>query len=420
MSDLSRREFVRAGTTAAALAGVGMAAQDPKDSPPIRVGVIGCGGRGSGAMENCLAGSPNMQVVAMGDMFEDRLKGSRANLEKIKKGGEKHPGVQVTDERMFHGFDAYKRVLDSGVDMVILATPPGFRPIHFEAAVEAGKHVFCEKPIASDPVGVRRFMAAGEKAKAKKLGVVAGTQRRHQANYVATIKRIHEGAIGKLLAGRCYWNSGGVWVNPRKPEQNDMDYMLRNWYYFTWLSGDHIAEQHIHNIDVMNWVFQAHPVKATAVGGRQVRTEEKFGHIYDHFAVDFEYPGGARVMSMCRHWPGASNVSEAIVGSEGRSNCAGSIDGKNPFKFEGNVRNAYDQEHTDLVNSIRAGTPLNEAQAVAESTLASIMGREAAYSGQEITWDQMLKSELNLMPEKMEFGSVPMPTIAIPGKYKFG
>jgi predicted dehydrogenase len=414
MSDLNRREFVASAAALAAAAKVG------QDSPPIRVGVIGCGGRGSGALENCLASSENVEIYALADMFKDRADGARAHLAGLKKGDMPHPGNKVTDERVFTGFDAYKRVLDTGVDMVILATPPGFRPIHFEAAIEAGKHVFTEKPVAVDPVGVRRFIAAGKKAAEKKLAVVAGTQRRHEGSYLATVKHIHDGAIGKITSGRAYWNGSGVWVHPRRPNWTDMEYQLRNWYYFTWLCGDHIVEQHIHNLDVMNWVLKAVPLRAVATGGRQSRTEAQYGHIWDHFTVDFTYPDDVHVLSMCRHWPGPGNVSEAVVGTRGRSNCANQITGEVNWTYREKHRNPYEQEHTDLISSIRRNEPLNEAEAVAHSTLTAIMGREAAYSGQEITWDQMMKSDLSLLPEDLSMdAALPEPPVAVPGKYKF-
>jgi predicted dehydrogenase len=416
MAQISRRDFVKTGGTTATAAFLSQVplVHAAGQEQTISVGLIGCGGRGTGAAENCLESSENVRLTAMGDMFPDRLAGSRRNLSKRE-------GFKVTDDHVFSGFDAYKRVLDSGVDMVILATPPGFRPMHFKAAVEAGKHIFFEKPVAVDPAGVRMVMEFGKKAEEKKLGVVAGTQRRHQKSYVETIQKIHEGGIGDVVAGRCYWNGGGVWVNPRREGQSDMEYQLRNWYYYTWLSGDHIVEQHIHNIDVMNWVLKGHPKRALAVGGRQSRTDAKFGHIYDHFGVDFEYANDVHVLSMCRHWNGTpGNVSEAIVGTKGKSSGSNGLydhGGKQLWKPEGGGKNAYVQEHTDLIASIRAGKPLNEAQQVAESTLAAIMGREAAYTGQILEWDKFLASDLNLLPENLSMDAkLPEPPVAIPGK----
>lgn len=409
---VSRRHFVKSGSalTAAALAGAPRVHAGGQDT--ITVGVIGCGGRGTGAMENVLDSAPNVRIISMGDMFPDRLRGARKQLADSKR-----EGFKVTDDTAFTGFDAYKKVLDSGCQMVILATPPGFRPMHFKAAIEAGKHVFFEKPVAVDPAGVRTVLEYGKIAKEKKLAVVTGTQRRHEGSYVETMKRIKDGAIGEVVAGRCYWNSAGVWVRPRGENQSDMEYQLRNWYYFPWLCGDHIVEQHVHNLDVMQWAMGANPVKATAVGGRQVRVEPQFGVIYDHFGVDYEYPNGVHVMSMCRHWNNTpSNVSEAVQGTKGRSNCATVIDGQNAWRYQGKHKNPYVQEHTDLIESIRKGEPLNEAEQIAHSTLVAIMGREAAYTGKVVTWDQILNSPMNLMPEKLEFGPLPEPKVPMPGK----
>ncbi|MDH7601107.1 MAG: Gfo/Idh/MocA family oxidoreductase [Armatimonadota bacterium] len=416
---VSRRDFLKASAvSAAALVGssafpfsVGAWAAG---SDEIRVGVIGCGGRGTGAAKDCVNSSEGVRIVALGDVFKDRLEGCLSNLQNDEAVKDK---VTVTPRRCFVGFDAYKGVIDSGVNLVILATPPGFRPIHFKYAVEAGKHVFMEKPVAVDGPGYRMVVEAGKMASEKKLGVVAGTQRRHSFNYQETIKRIHEGAIGDILAAQCYWNQGGLWMNPRKPEWTDMEWQLRNWLYFTWLSGDHIVEQHVHNLDVINWVMGTHPIKALGMGGRQARTDPAYGHIYDHFTVEYEYPNGARLMSMCRQIDGcANNVSERVVGTKGTSNCAGIIRGEMEWKYDGPPCKPYVQEHADLIASIRAGNPLNEAQQVADSTLTAIMGRMSAYTGQEVTWEQAANSRENLMPEKLEFGPLPVPPVAIPGK----
>jgi len=346
----------------------------------------------------------------MGDMFKGRLDGSRRQLNK-------KDGYKVTYENSLVGWDAYKKVIESGVDMVILATPPGFRPIHFAAAIEAGKHVFFEKPVGVDPVGIRKVIEYAKKAKEKKLAVVAGTQRRHQKSYNEAMKRIHDGAIGEIVAARCYWNGDTPWRNPRKEGETDMEYQLRNWYHYTWLCGYHIVEQHVHNLDVMNWALQGHPVSAVAVGGKQVRVEPEYGNGWDHFAVDFEYPNDVHVLSMCRHWPGTpGNVSEAVVGTKGKSNCSSRITGPNEWSLQGGDNKPYVQEHTDLIASIRSGNPLNEAEQVATSTLTAIMGREAAHTGQIIKWDQFLNSDLDLSPPKYENGPLPPPPVWKPGK----
>jgi predicted dehydrogenase len=320
------------------------------------------------------------------------------------------------------GFDAYKKVLGvPGINMVILATPPHFRPEHLRAAIEAGKNVFMEKPVAVDPAGVRIVIEASEQAKAKGLAIVAGTQRRHQACYIEVMKRIHDGAIGEIVAAQCYWNQGGLWVNDRQPDWTDMETQCRNWLYYTWLSGDHITEQHVHNLDVVNWALGAPPVKCMGMGGRQVRTEPQFGNIFDHFAIEYEYPNGARVMSMCRQIEGcADRVGERIVGTKGIAVPEdGEITGEKPYKFEDRGRNPYVQEHADLIASIRSGKPLNEGRTVAESTMNAIIGRMSTYTGRELKWDwAMNASKLRLGPEKYEFGPLPVEEIAVPGKTK--
>jgi predicted dehydrogenase len=407
----SRRDVLKAAATAGAalLASGNYAYAAPRET--LRVGLIGCGGRGTGAAENCMSSSPNVELVAMGDLFQDRLDRSRKGLQSL--GGKN----RVTDERAFVGWDAYQKVLASDVDMVILATPPGFRPMHLKAAVEAGKHVFMEKPVAVDPTGVRSVIQSSQEAARKGLAIVAGTQRRHQAGYIETIKRIHRGAIGDVVAAQCYWNGGGLWNYDRQPSWSDMEWQVRNWLYFTWLSGDHIVEQHVHNLDVINWVMKAPPVKCIGTGGRQQRTDPAYGHIYDHFAIEYEYPNGVRVLSMCRQQDGTfGRVAENVVGTKGTADPANSIRGASRWRFEGEEKNPYVQEHIDLIASIRAGKPLNEGKQIAESTLTAIMGRLAAYTGQEVSWEHAMNSPLNLMPEKLEFGQLPVSPVAVPGK----
>ncbi len=438
---IPRRRFVKD----AALAAAGTAAVTgfptvitthaaPDD--PIRVGVIGCGGRGTGAALNILqantkvvypkvmyhtedaaAGATikakNVSVIALADVFRDRLDSCRAQLKKV--------GNNVAEDHCFTGFDAYRKLLAiPEVNYVISATPPAFRPTHLRASVEAGKHTFIEKPLAVDGPGVRSILESAELARSRNLGIVCGAQRRHQASYVETVRRIHGGAIGDLVECRAYWNGGELWYIPREAGWSEMEYQLRNWNYFTWLSGDHIVEQHLHNLDVMRWVVGSHPVKAAGMGGRQARTGPEFGNIYDHFAVEFEYANGMRMFSQCRQINGCTgNVSEAVVGTKGTSNCAGYIRGAQEWKYGGPTPNPYEQEHIDLIDSIRAGKPLNEAKEVAESTLMGIMGRVSAYSGRTVTWDQVLNSKQDLSPAKWEFGPIPVPTVAIPGKYRF-
>jgi predicted dehydrogenase len=304
---------------------------------------------------------------------------------------------------------------------VILATSPHFRPIHFAAAVEAGKHVFMEKPVAVDPAGVRKVIEAGALADTKKLSVVSGTQRRHEASYLAAMERIRAGDIGDTVSARCYWNQGGLWVHNRKPEYSDIEWQCRNWLYFCWLSGDHICEQHIHNLDVVNWAMDATPVRCLGLGGRQVRTGEEYGNIFDHFAIEYEYPGGRTMTSMCRQIEGTpGRCEEAVVGTKGSITMRpGSAEVKNGWKFAGKNGNPYVREHVDLLASVRGeGAHLNEAKRVAESTLTAIMGRMSCYTGQEVTWDQAMNSALDLSPKAYVFGDHPVSPVPVPGKTK--
>jgi len=411
---MKRREFIK--TTAAA----SLAAAMPRipgayaqGSDTIRVGVVGCGGRGTGAAIDCLSAAPGVEIVAMYDLFLDRIESSLAAIK--EKQSDK---VKVTPARMFTGFDGYQKLSAlPEVNLIIMAAPPGFRPMQLKAAIEGGKNVFMEKPVAVDPVGIRSVIASSELAEQKGLAIVAGTQRRHQARYLELMKWVHEGAIGELVGGQCYWNQGDLWVKPREPGMSEIEWQCRNWLYFTWLSGDHIVEQHVHNIDVMNWAFQALPVKVMGMGGRQARTGPEYGNIYDHFAVEFEYPDGVRIMSMCRQTKGAAErVEERLVGTKGLAFGYGEIKSDAPWKFEGQEANPYVQEHTDLIASIRSGKPLNEGRRVAESTMCAIIGRMSAYTGRAINWDwAMTSSQLDLMPKKLEFGPNPVDPVAVPG-----
>ena len=416
---VSRRNFIKASaavSAAALLSGTNRIFAAGSDK--IRAGLIGCGGRGTGAAKDCVSSADNVEIVAMGDLFQNRLDQSLADLS--RKVDEK---VTVTEDTSFVGFDAYKKVIASDVDMVILATPPHFRPIHLKAAIEAGKHVFMEKPVAVDPVGVRSVIESSELAKKKGLAIVAGTQRHHQEHYLEIMKRIHNGAIGEIVAAQCYWNTDELWVKERQLSWSDMEWQCRNWLYFTWLSGDHIVEQHLHNLDVINWALGTHPVKCMGMGGREVRTDPKYGNIFDHFAVEYEYPNGVRVLSMCRQTDGCTTeVSERIIGTKGKTytdQSTGFIEGRNPFKYDGESPNPYVVEHTDLISSIREARPLNEGRRVAESTLTAIMGRMSAYTGRAMKWDWVMKkSRLDLTPPKYEFGDLPVRPVAIPGKTK--
>ena len=420
----TRREF--AASTAAAAAAFAVptllirkVSADGDSGGVIRAGLIGCGGRGTGAADNLLEADPGVELVAMGDMFPDRLETSFKTLGDPHREGGALKGFKVTKEKCFTGWDAYKQVIDSGVDLVLLTTPPGFRPIHAAYAVEKKKHVFAEKPIAVDPVGVRKFIALGEAAAKQGTGILAGTQYRHNFGFIETIKRIHAGEIGDLRTVRAYYNSNGVWHHPRQPGQSDMEWQLRNWYYFDWLCGDHWVEQHLHTLDVTDWVVGARPVRAVGVGGRQQRVGEEYGNIWDHFCVDYEYPNGLHVMSMARHWKDTDSLVGAYaVGATGEAEIYKyKITGKNPWRYDdSNLPNQYVQEHRDNIASLRAGKPLNESRQVAESTLTAILGRQAAYTGKMITWDEIMKSELDYSPPKYEFGPLPVRPVPIPGK----
>ena len=408
----TRRDFLKTS----ALTGVGAALVVPTGfssslfaggDDPVKVGLIGCGGRGTGAAGQALSTNGNVKLTAVGDAFPENARGV---IDAVKGGlGAKGDRVQVKPENIFDGLDAYQKVIDSGVDLVILATPPGFRPIHFEYAVKAGKHVFMEKPVAVDAPGVRQVIEANKLAREKKLKVGVGLQRHHQAGYLETIKRIKDGAIGDIVAMRAYWNGGGVW-DPRKTREQcktEMEYQVLNWYYYNWLSGDHICEQHIHNLDVCNWVAggkdheAAYPVKANGMGGRQVRTDKKYGEIFDHHFVEYEYANGSRLYSQCRHIRGCwDNVSEFVHGTKGSSNPGGSIqsaDGN--WNYSERQKDPYQVEHDDLFAAIRKGAEYNEADNGAYSSMTSILGRLCTYSGKEITWDDAIKSNVSLAPK---------------------
>jgi len=423
---ITRRDFLKTGSAAAVgtlVYGTGIlhAAEQGK----LRVGLVGCGGRGTGAAIDCVAASPDVVITAMGDLFPDGLAGSLQTLQqKLKK-----ENLAVTPETCFTGFDAYQKVMGAEVDLVILGAPPFFRPQHLEAAVKAGKHVFMEKPVAVDPAGVRSVIASSGLATQKKLGIVAGTQRRHQAHYVEVMKRVRSGDIGDIVAGECHWRMGALWIE--RAAQNwadriiknwsDMEWQVRNWLFTVWCGGDHIVEQHVHNLDVMNWAIGDHPVKCVGMGGRAARTDPMFGNAYDHFAVEYEYPNGARILSMCRQTAGAmDSVFERVVGTKGHSytdSADGYIKGAKQYSTAGPSPNPYVQEHADLIASIRAGTPLNEGKQVAESTLTAIMGRISAYTGLAVSWDWVMNSsKLDLTPPHFEWKPLPSLEVAVPGK----
>jgi predicted dehydrogenase len=363
----------------------------------LRAGLVGCGGRGTGAAINFVNAGPNLEIVALADVFEDRVKESQGRIQK-------EVGQEVSDDRCFVGFEAYKKVIDSDdIDIVILATPPYFRPLHFAACVDAHKHVFMEKPLAVDPVGARSIISSSKRADDLGLTVITGTQRHHQESYIEAYKRIMNGEIGDIVAANCYWNMGQLWYRTRKPEWSDIEFMIRDWVNWNWLSGDHITEQHVHNIDVINWFMGGKfPERAVGFGSRHRRVT---GDQYDNFSVDFVYPGDIHVHSMCRQIDGcANNVSEFVRGTKGYSDCSSYIakpNGEKVWTYEKSedVNSPYLQEHIHLVTSIRRNEPVNVAEFTAKSTLCAIMGRISAYTGQEVTWDEMMKSGLQLGPE---------------------
>jgi myo-inositol 2-dehydrogenase / D-chiro-inositol 1-dehydrogenase len=423
----TRRDFLKVSAAVAGTAALaGLPAVHAAGSDVIKIGLIGCGGRGTGAASQNLRGGPNVVLVAMGDAFRDRLQGS---LNQLRNDGEIRSRVDVPPEQQFVGLNAYENVLPL-VDLVILATPPGFRPIHLRAAVAAGKNIFTEKPVAVDAPGVRTVLEAYEEANRKHLSVVAGTQRRYQTGYRESMQRIHDGQIGTITSARCYWNQGSLWHRAKTSQMSDVEWQLRNWLYFTWLSGDHICEQHVHNLDVMNWAIGTHPLKAVGLGGRQVRTGPEFGHIFDHFAIDYEYPNGVHVMSQCRQIEGcANNVSEAVTGTKGTWVSGGyRITGDQPWRFgdgaarqgrgrRGGDNEPYQAEHVALIQCIRDNRPINDLKNVAESTLTAIMGRISTYTGREVTWQQALESQQTLMPAQLDMHmTLPVPPVAMPGR----
>lgn len=423
---VSRRDFLKsaaAATAAAATVGVtrpGYVAEGDK----LKVGLIGCGGRGSGGRSFGAAGQAlrageitgvPMELIAVCDVLPERAKDAQRRAmnsqDKVVREGSK-----IKDDMVFSGLDGYKKLLETDVNYVVLATHPGFRPMQFEAAVNAGKSIFTEKPVGTDPVGIRQFMAAAKKSEEKKLSICAGTQRRHQKNYVDTMKKIHDGAIGDIMAIRAYWQGSPV-INqwgPKPADMSDLEWQIRDWYSHIWICGDNIVEQHVHNLDIANWGMQAHPLWAEGNGGRAWKRGTDFlGNIWDHFSVDYEYPNGVHLLSMCRHWSDCRSrggVSEAFVGSKGKS--SGSDMGE-----PGRAENAYVQEHVDLVNSITGNGPhYNEAVRVAESTFTAILGRESAYQGKPMKWDDLLNSDLSYFPKDLSWDAkIPVHPVPHPG-----
>jgi myo-inositol 2-dehydrogenase/D-chiro-inositol 1-dehydrogenase len=409
----SRRSFLKTGALAAAASSFpSVLFAQTGGSDEIKVALIGCGGRGTGAAAQTL-NVPGTRLVAMADAFPDRLQNAFDTLTKAH--GDR---MDVPKERQFTGFDAYKHAIDSA-DVVLLCTPPGFRPAHFEYAVEKGKHIFMEKPVAVDGTGIRKVLEAAKKADEKKLKVVCGLQRHYENTYLETLKRVQDGAIGDFVSSQVYWVGAGVWVNPRQPGMTEMEYQMRNWYYFNWICGDHITEQHVHNLDVSNWFKGAHPAKCVGMGGRTQRIGKDFGEIFDHFFVEYTYPDGTIMNSQCRQWGGWSKVSEEIAGTKGTMTPGRIKDrnGKVIWAFRGQANNPYQTEHDALYDHIRNDKAINDAYHTAEGTLTAIMGRMAAYSGEEVTWEQALNSQIDTMPATLGWDVDPGPKAGPDGLY---
>ncbi len=399
----------------------------------IKIAVIGCGGRGTGAAVQALSTKQNVQLVAMGDAFQDRLDKSFMNIIEALKEQGLDKRVQVKEENKFVGFDAYKKAIPLA-DVIILATPPGFRPIHFEEAIRVGKHVFMEKPVATDPAGIQKVLEVAAEAKRKKLNVVTGLQRRYQTSYRELMKRVKDGAIGDIVSAQAWWNNDGVWVNPRKPGMTEMEYQMRNWYYFNWLCGDHITEQHVHNIDVINWALEDYPETAQGMGGREVRKGKDYGEIFDHHFVEFQYPNGVVFNSQCRHQKGTmSKVDELLMGSKGRvffdQARITDLKGNTIYQFDKKTENRpYQAEHDELFAAIAKGEyKFWDAERTAKSTMTSILGRMATYSGQRMDWDKAINSGINIHPKQYAWDAV-MPlmpddnglyAVAVPGVTKY-
>jgi predicted dehydrogenase len=428
-----RREFLKASALVAGgvmMSGYSWAGTNSSVDDTIKIALIGCGDRGTGAAFQALSTKNNIKLVAMADAFQDRLDSSYKLL--AEKFGAK---IDVPKDRQFVGFDAYAKAI-ALADVVLLVTPPGFRPMHFEEAVKQGKHVFMEKPVAVDSPGIRKVLAAAEIAKQKKLNVVVGLQRRYQTNYRETLKRIQDGAIGDVVSGQVYWNSGGVWVNPRKPNQTEMEHQMRNWYYFNWLCGDHIVEQHVHNIDIANWVKNAYPVSIQGTGSRAWRTGKDYGEIYDNHAVELKYADGSVIYSQCRHFEGTSNrVDETFQGTKGKvylsANNSGILwdqNGKEIYNHDRKANaNPYQTEHDELFAAIaKSEYKFWDAERAAKSCFTAIVGRYATYSGEVIKWDDALKADNSLFPAKLAWDALPkslpdangLYAIAMPGKTK--
>ena len=413
----SRRTFLK-HSTAAIVGGTLASSLAPRNvhaagSDILKVGLIGCGGRGNGAAVNAAGADAGVRIAVLADAFEDRVRESRKLLQQ-------QLGEQLTAEpdQCFSGFDAYRRVLESDVDVVLLCTPPHFRPQHLKDAIAAGKHVFCEKPVAVDAPGVRSVLETTDEAQEKGLNIVSGLCWRYDLGLRATVDKIREGAIGDVVAIQENYLTGTLWHRGEDPSWSEMEYQMRNWLYYSWLSGDHIVEQHVHSIDKALWLMgDVPPESCFGLGGRQVRTEEKWGNIYDHFAVCFEWANGVKAFAYTRQMAGCANdVEDYVLGTNGRARLIKhAIEGENDWRYRGPKPSMYDVEHQELFSAIRSGKPINNGRYMSYSTLMAIMGREACYTGQAIPWEEALQSPQRLGPQQYDWGKVDEAAVAMPG-----
>ena len=422
----SRRQFLKTTSILAAASGASAsvlghaATAHPGGDDLLKVGVVGCGGRGSGAILDALQADKNVKLTAIADAFADRI---ALCLDELSHNEEVEGKVDVPQERQFVGFNAYQELIDSDVDVVILATPPHFRPLHLKAAIDAGKHVFCEKPVAVDAPGIRSVLETSRLAKEKGLSLVSGLCMRYHPGLAEGVQRIHDGAIGDVFTLFANDYRSTIWVKTPKPDWTPMHLQMRNWYYYTWLSGDFNVEQHIHYLDLCSWAKGSYPIKAIGTGGRQVRTEEKYGNIFDHHSVVYEYEDGSRLISNTRQQDDvASKLGCYLQGTKGTAELSSSkalIKGATNWRHRGKVKSMYEIEHDQLFEGIRAGKPVNNGEYMCNSTMLAIMGRMATYTGQEITWEQAMNSQEDLTPAAYEWGPAPEVVIAEPGKTKF-
>ncbi|MHC4328658.1 MAG: Gfo/Idh/MocA family protein [Planctomycetota bacterium] len=418
-NEITRRDLLATGAVAATtISGFPLVrTSHAQNVRPLKVGLIGCGGRGTSSLREALKAAPNIRITALADPFKDRIEQTLRSLKDSKRMKGLIQGVDVKPDHCFTGLDGFKRLLQTDIDWVNLVGPPGFRPRHFAAAVEAGKHVFLEKPVATDPAGVRKILKTAKRAKEKGLSVVVGFDNRHNPARIEAVKRIHNGAIGQITSGTSYnYTRWTRWFRGDDPSWSEMEFQCRNWYYFCWLSGDVIVEQSIHTIDVTNWVMGAYPIRALGQGGRQLPLDSRKGNIWDHMTVDYEYPNGAHVIHMDRQWPNCHGSGTAgFIGTKGKY-AGNEITGQHPWRFDGQLERSGVYEQRAMIESIRKSKPRSEAENGAYAALTAIIGRESAYTGKLVTWDEILNSDLDLLPKKLEFGPAPKRAVPVPGR----